>query len=141
MSANDWLLPIGFMMLGALGMLGLLVALSWLLGRRSRRRAQAAGQLERSLDMTVAAVGAVRQALDFKPVPHEVLSEREWDFALLVERGKSNKEIAAALHVSVFTVENQLKRIFRKLKVRSRTELARRVREAVAELGPPMKNA
>jgi DNA-binding CsgD family transcriptional regulator len=39
-------------------------------------------------------------------------------------KGLANKEIAAALHMSVHTVEGHLTRIYRKLGVRSRTELA-----------------
>ena len=41
--------------------------------------------------------------------------------------GRSNQETAAALFMSVKTVEANLTRIYRKLSVRSRTELAHRV--------------
>ena len=46
--------------------------------------------------------------------------------AALVAEGKTNKEAAAALVVSVHTVEAALTQVYRKLDVRSRTELARR---------------
>jgi len=42
----------------------------------------------------------------------------------LVAVGKTNQEIAGALFVSLKTVEVTLTRIYRKLGIRSRTELA-----------------
>jgi DNA-binding CsgD family transcriptional regulator len=53
------------------------------------------------------------------------LSERERAIAELVAHGKSNKEVAATLYLSAKTVENNLSRIYAKLGVRTRTELAR----------------
>jgi DNA-binding NarL/FixJ family response regulator len=53
------------------------------------------------------------------------LSERERAIAELVAEGRSNKEVAAALFLSGKTIENNLSRIYAKLGVRSRTELAR----------------
>jgi DNA-binding NarL/FixJ family response regulator len=44
-----------------------------------------------------------------------------------VAEGGTNREVAEALFVSVHTVEANLKRIYRKLVVRSRTELARKL--------------
>ena len=44
-----------------------------------------------------------------------------------VARGASNREIAERLYVSVKTVEATLTRIYRKLEVRSRTQLAARL--------------
>jgi DNA-binding CsgD family transcriptional regulator len=55
------------------------------------------------------------------------LTEGERRIAELVAAGKSNKETAAALFLSVQTVEGALKRVYRKLGVRSRTELSRRL--------------
>jgi DNA-binding NarL/FixJ family response regulator len=52
------------------------------------------------------------------------LSATEQQIAELVRLGRSNKEIAGSLHVSVKTVEWNLSKIYRKLGVRSRTELA-----------------
>ena len=45
--------------------------------------------------------------------------------AALVAEGRTNREVAAALFVSDRTVEGHLSRIFGKLGVRHRTELAR----------------
>ena len=44
--------------------------------------------------------------------------------------GASNREIAERLYLSVKTVEATLTRIYRKLEVRSRTQLARVLRRA-----------
>jgi DNA-binding CsgD family transcriptional regulator len=53
------------------------------------------------------------------------LSERR--IAKLVADGKTNKEVAAILVVADRTVESALTQVYRKLNVRSRTELARRL--------------
>ena len=55
------------------------------------------------------------------------LTETERRIAELAAEGRANKEIAAALFVSERTVESNLTRAYRKLGVRSRTELARRL--------------
>ena len=47
--------------------------------------------------------------------------------AELVAEGRSNKEVAAELFVSVRAVEANLSKVYAKLDVRSRTELARRL--------------
>ena len=55
---------------------------------------------------------------------HE-LTPTEQQIAELVAEGKTNREVAATLFVTPKTVESALTRIYRKLGVRSRTELAR----------------
>jgi DNA-binding NarL/FixJ family response regulator len=57
------------------------------------------------------------------PSTHD-LTPTERRIASLVAEGKKNKEVAAALVVSVHTVEAALTQIYRKLEIRSRTELA-----------------
>jgi len=52
----------------------------------------------------------------------ELLTDREVEVLTLAARGKSNKEIAEELSVSVRTVEAHLGHIFNKLDVGSRTE-------------------
>ena len=54
--------------------------------------------------------------------PSERLSNREIDVIKLAARGLSNKEIADKLHLSRRTVEGNLRTIFNKLGVGSRTE-------------------
>ncbi len=56
------------------------------------------------------------------------LTPQELQVALLVVDGVSNREAAAALFISPKTVEVHLTRIYRKLGVRSRTQLARALR-------------
>ena len=55
------------------------------------------------------------------------LTTSETRLAALAAEGLTNKEIAAALHISVHTVEAHLTRIYRKLGIRSRAALARRL--------------
>ena len=55
------------------------------------------------------------------------LTERERDIAGLVSAGRSNKEVAASLFLSEKTIEHHLSRIYAKLGVRSRVELAARL--------------
>jgi DNA-binding CsgD family transcriptional regulator len=54
------------------------------------------------------------------------LTASEQRVAALVAEGRTNKEVAAQLFVSVNTVETTLRRVYSKLGVRSRAELARR---------------
>jgi len=56
--------------------------------------------------------------------PAERLTYRERDLVRLVDAGKSNKEIALALHIEVATVKNHIHHILRKLGVRRRSEAA-----------------
>ena len=62
-----------------------------------------------------------------------VLAAAEQRVAELVTAGRSNSEIAAGLFMGQRTVEAHLSRIYRKLSVRSRTELCR----TLTPVGPP----
>ena len=55
------------------------------------------------------------------------LSGREREVAELVALGRTNKEIAAELFLSEKTVESHMSRLFGKLGVRSRAEVAKAV--------------
>jgi len=55
------------------------------------------------------------------------LSERELEVADAVAQGLSNKEIAAALHISPNTVKTHLRAVFEKAGVHSRFELMSRM--------------
>jgi DNA-binding CsgD family transcriptional regulator len=61
------------------------------------------------------------------PSPVE-LTETERQIADLVASGRTNREVAAALFVSPKTVSSSLGRVYRKLGVASRTEMAARLR-------------
>jgi DNA-binding NarL/FixJ family response regulator len=61
-----------------------------------------------------------------RPIPRAVLTRRELDVVAQVVEGRSNDEIAAALGITTKTVENHLRRLFERLGVQSRTELATR---------------
>jgi DNA-binding CsgD family transcriptional regulator len=59
--------------------------------------------------------------------PGEELTPQELQVALAVVGGATNREVAAALFLTPKTIEMHLTRIYRKLGVRSRMELARRL--------------
>jgi DNA-binding CsgD family transcriptional regulator/tetratricopeptide (TPR) repeat protein len=105
--------------------------------RRARRRADARGHLTAAHTMFVA-LGADHWAAR---AAHELratgatnggdgaaasLTEREREVCALVAGGATNREAAAALYLSPRTVEHHLRAAYRKLGVRSRSELSGR---------------
>ena len=105
--------------------------------RRAGRRVAAREQLRVALDAftamdltawaqraadELAATGAT--ARPRRPLIDEPLTSQETRVALLVARGLSNREVAAALFLSPKTIEHHLASVFRKRGFRSRTELA-----------------
>ena len=101
--------------------------------RRARMKRPAREALERALEIfeelgarlwadkvraELARIGGRRSATG-------ELTPTERRIALLAAEGRSNKEIASALFVTPKTVGTQLSRIYRKVGVHSRTELAR----------------
>lgn len=65
------------------------------------------------------------------------LSERELDVVRLVIDGRSNDEIAGRLGIGAKTVESHLRRLFERLDIASRTELATRaLREGWLDVPP-----
>jgi DNA-binding CsgD family transcriptional regulator len=62
-----------------------------------------------------------------RPLP---ITDREREIAAMVSAGLSNRDIADRLSVSVRTVDGHLYRIFAKLDIESRDQLARLVRPA-----------
>jgi DNA-binding NarL/FixJ family response regulator len=92
-------------------------------------RHAAAGRSMLSPSVTEQLIAAVVR----QPAPRESLAarsrldrltERESEVALAVGRGQSNAEIAATLFMSVPTVKTHVGRIFDKLEVRNRVEIA-----------------
>jgi DNA-binding CsgD family transcriptional regulator len=105
--------------------------------RRARRRAEAREPLRAALKTferlgaapwserartELAATGETARRRD--PYAAEQLTPQELQVALVVARGATNKEAGAALFLSPKTIETHLGRVYRKLNVRSRTELA-----------------
>jgi len=100
--------------------------------RRSKQKRPAREALEQALDM-FEALGARLWAdraraelarVGGRTAAGDVLTETERRVAELVAEGRSNKDVAAALFVTVKAVEANLSRIYAKLGIRSRTELA-----------------
>jgi len=111
----------------------------WL--RRQRRRRDARSQLRTAFAMFDAMdmgafAGRARaelratgeRARPRSPEAPEVLTAQEEQIARLVAEHLSNREIAARLFISASTVEYHLRKIFRKLGVSSRAQLARILR-------------
>jgi len=100
--------------------------------RRAGRRRAAAEMLTSASD-TFLALGALRwkdradqELRRARPRVRtdNVLTTGERRVASLVVAGRTNREVAAQLYTSVATVEAHLTRIYRRIGVRSRTELA-----------------
>jgi DNA-binding CsgD family transcriptional regulator len=104
------------------------------LARRAGERSLAREWLQRSIDLLEprGCAGFVAQARDElhrlsgRRVGENDLTEAERRVAELAATGMTNTEIAAAAFLSVKTVEAHLSRVYRKLGVRSRVELAAR---------------
>ncbi|HUT59254.1 MAG TPA: response regulator transcription factor [Phycisphaerae bacterium] len=60
---------------------------------------------------------------DSSKLPHETLSDREFQVLRLIAAGKSVKEIAAELYLSVKTVSTYRERILQKMKLRTNAQL------------------
>ena len=106
--------------------------------RRAGRRVAAREQLRSAVDAFTAmdltawqqraAAELAATGASLRTASHattEPLTSQETRVALLVARGLSNKEVAAALFLSPKTIEHHLAGVFRKRGFRSRTELAR----------------
>jgi len=111
-----------------------LFAYAALLRRRRRKRA-AREALEQALgifDRMGARVWAKRAELELsrvspRPVGADRLTPTEARVAELVARGRRNREVADELFLSVKTVEAHLSRVYDKMRVRSRSELAAKI--------------
>lgn len=103
--------------------------------RRGRRRREARESLRQALaifdglgtPLWAAKAHAELARIGGRPPAGDELTPGERRIAELVAVGKTNKEVAAILVVADRTVESALTQIYRKLDVRSRTELARKL--------------
>jgi DNA-binding CsgD family transcriptional regulator len=103
--------------------------------RRAKRRAGARQTLERALesfDRLDAGLWSERARGELARIggrasSPEALSATEERVAALVAAGHTNSEVAAELYLTVHTVEKALTRIYTKLGIRSRTQLARKL--------------
>jgi DNA-binding CsgD family transcriptional regulator len=103
--------------------------------RRMKKRGSARKSLERALaifDGLGATLWADMARLELARIGGRtaaggVLTPTERSIAQLVAMGKTNKEVAAQLFITPRTVEGHLTRIYAKLGVRSRAELAHRM--------------
>ncbi|WP_416962481.1 ATP-binding protein [Streptomyces sp. Agncl-13] len=79
--------------------------------------------LERAVDVVVARPPEADADPSHGP-EDAALSKREWEVAELVAKGHTNKEIAAALVISIRTAEGHVRRILDKLGLLSRAQIA-----------------
>ncbi len=108
--------------------------------RRARRRGAARETLETALaeferlgaPLWAGAARTELARIGGRVASRDELTAGERRVAALVAEGKTNREVAAALFVTERTVEAALTRAYRKLGVRSRTELAARVAASAA---------
>ncbi|WP_156160695.1 ATP-binding protein [Demequina soli] len=122
---------------------------SWL--RRHRRVGESRNPLRNAhaaLDAMGASAWAERAAVELRAAGsraaegpdrerHAALSPQEWEIATLAADGLSNREIGARLYLSPRTVGSHLYRIFPKLGVTSRAQLASRLATTDADAGRP----
>lgn len=113
---------------------------------RARRRAQACERLRAALDefdRLGAAPWSQRAAAELRAAgarrrraaDSDDLTAQEVRVALAVASGATSRQVAAELFLSTKTIEFHLMRVYRKLDIRSRAELATAV--ARGKLGPP----
>ncbi len=72
------------------------------------------------------------KVVDKKPTLSEkgfVLTKRETEIVSYILKGKSNKDIANALHISLNTVNNHVANVYEKTNVKNRVELVNVIKE------------
>jgi len=81
-------------------------------------------EMLRRADSTVVPAGPEDKERSESDDVLSLLSKRELEVCELLSRGMTNREIAHALFISETTVKVHVRHIFKKLGVRSRTEVA-----------------
>lgn len=119
---NDWLVPVVYGLLGALVLSIVLVLLRW------THRPPTAPAPPRTPELTARLPERQRPTAE-RAWLWDTLTPREMQVSRLAAAGMRNAEIARELNLSTYTVENHLKRVYSKLQLRSRVELAAFVRE------------
>ncbi|MFD4638029.1 ATP-binding protein [Lentzea sp. NPDC058436] len=106
--------------------------------RRARRRVDARPHLHAALetfenlraarwaDLAAVELGATGETIERRP-RSETLTPQELQVSLLLAEGKTTREVAAALFLSPKTIEYHLRKVYTKLGIRSRAELADRL--------------
>ena len=85
----------------------------------------------------VRAAEELERAVSSRSANARELTPAERRVAALAAQGRKNREIAQAMFVSVATVEAHLTRIYRKLEIRSRSELTRLVADGTVRVSEP----
>ena len=106
-----------------------------IVARRAKRKRDADDALARAvevfertgIELLAERALAERARIGLRPRAPSELTETEHRVAELAASGQRNAEIAAGLFMSVRAVEANLTRAYRKLGIRSRSELARRL--------------
>jgi DNA-binding CsgD family transcriptional regulator len=109
-----------------------------IVARRAKRKREAEDALAHALEVFEGAgmalfadrVQAERARIGLRPRASSELTGTEQRVAELAAAGRRNGEIAAELFMSVRAVEANLTRVYRKLGIRSRSELASRLASA-----------
>jgi DNA-binding CsgD family transcriptional regulator len=124
--------------------LGRTLLVKGMIERRAKQKAAARQTLDQALGIfehlgAPLWAGKVRQELSKIAArgPVAGLTETESRVAALVARGRTNREIGSAMFVTENTVQTHVRHIFRKLGVRSRTELAVQLLSEPARPAPP----
>jgi DNA-binding CsgD family transcriptional regulator len=106
--------------------------------RRARRRVDARPHLHAALetfenlraarwaDLAAVELGATGETITRRD-RGETLTPQELQVSLLLAEGKTTREVAAALFLSPKTIEYHLRKVYTKLGIRSRAELAGRL--------------
>ena len=111
--------------------LGRTLLVKGMIERRARHRSEARESLGRALgifEQLGAPLWADKARRELSKItvraPADGLTDTECRIAALITQGQANRQIAANMFITENTVQTHLQHIFRKLGVRSRTELA-----------------